>query len=346
MRPRALLLFILINVLVTTGVAFVIISVFANRDTAASSVAQYITVEVLITPTRDPDSTQAVRIITATPRPGEVDLPSEIVGANSSNSTEDASPDDSGERITFGADGTEDPSTSADEALEGTALPENCIPHTLEADEFPSLLAEQYDISLNSILVANGLTEETATLLQIGQVIIIPQEGCSIQLPTAAPLEESAATTEEAVVGTLDATGEALALTETATFAITPTPSITPTITLPPTAADAAVQIVQVIAPGDITGEALVIRNNGRNVNLTGWTITNAQGVEYVFPERQLFSNGEITLFTGTGQNTAVVMYWGLDEAVWGEPGEAVTLRDANGVVQATLRITSAVNLP
>jgi LysM repeat protein len=332
MRPRALLLFILVNVLVTTGVAFVIISVFGSREDP-NTLAQYITVEVIITATRDPDATLPVRIITATPRPGEVVLPSDLVDENT---TEEAGIEDNGDPRSL-AQGTDEAAVA-----DGTALPENCIPHTLEEGEFPSLLAEEYGVPLNTILIANGLTEETATLLQIGQVLIIPLEGCSIQLPSPTPFEDTAATEE----ATLDATGEAAALTATATAEVTPTPSITPTITLPPTAVDAAVQIVDVIAPGDITAEALIIRNNGRNVNLTGWTLTDLDGNVYEFPERNLFSNGEITLFTGAGQNTAVVMFWGRDEAVWGEPGDVVTLADANGVVQATFRIPAAVNLP
>jgi LysM repeat protein len=349
MRPRALLLFILVNVLVTTGVAFAIISVFGSRD-QASAVVQYATVQVIITATRDPDATLPVIIITPTPRPGSVDLPDDIVGEGSTDEAAPEGDEESAERsLEQGTDEAGAPLAVADEGT-GTALPENCIPHTLEEGEFPSLLAEEYEVPVNSILIANGLNEETAAFLQIGQVLIIPLEGCSIQLPTPAPeTEEAAAGTEESAIATdatLDPTAEALSLTETATNAATPTPSITPTITLPPTAAGAAMQIVEVIAPGDVTAEAVVLRNNGRLVNLAGWTVTDVDGNTYTFDTLNVFENGEITLYTGSGEDTVIVKYWGEDTGVWGEPGDVVTLTDANGAVQATYRIPSAVDLP
>ncbi len=222
--------------------------------------------------------------------------------------------------------GTKPTEIEADSELAATVagLPEGCIVHTLADGESPFILAEQYETSIEAIFAANALTEEDAAFLQIGQVLVIPLENCPF-VPIGSNEEKTTGATE--------------------TPAETPTPTITATITLPPTAVDAQVQIVEVIAPGDVTTEAVVLRNNGRNVSLTGWTISDAEGNTYTFPERNLFSNGEITLYTGVGQSTPVVAYWGRDQAVWGEPGEVVTLSDANGVVQASFRVPSAVNL-
>ncbi|MBC8170189.1 MAG: lamin tail domain-containing protein [Anaerolineae bacterium] len=338
MRPRALLLFILLNVLITTGVAFAVISFFGDRE-AGTQVVQYATVQVIITATRDLNVTPDVRIITATPRPGEVNtLPTGVLegGAGTTTGSEDS---------TTVPQTTIDPALlENDAALAGTvaALPENCILHTLADGENPAILAEQYGTDVNSILLANGLTEEDAAFLQIDQVLVIPLPGCPLEaLPTPDTADTDAETGDETEEVDPDS-----ALTETATLEATLTPTVTATITLPPTAIDAQIEIVEVSSPGDVTTEAVVIRNNGRNVNLTGWTITNLTGEVYTFPERNLFSNGEITLFTGSGQNTAVVMYIGSDTAVWGAPGDVVTLTDANGVVQAVYRIPSALNLP
>ncbi|HEX2620018.1 MAG TPA: lamin tail domain-containing protein [Phototrophicaceae bacterium] len=348
MRARGLILFILVNVLVTTGVAFAVISLFSNRD-AAPQVVQYATVQVIITATRDPNQLPEIKIITATPRPGEVqDIPTGVLEGGAQETT------------VAGIDATGDPDASAvplttidpalleaDAALAETvtALPENCVLHALEDGENPALLAEQYGTDVDSILAANGLTEDDAAFLQIGQVLIIPLPGCPLeQLPTP---ESPDAGTSDGSEGTGDEpTVEGAELTASATVDATATPTVTATITLPPTAADAQIEIVEVTSPGDITTEGVVLRNNGRNVNLTGWTISDLDGNTYTFPERNLFSNGEITLYTGVGQNTAVVMYWGLDQAAWGETGDVVTLKDANGVVQAVYRIPSAQNLP
>lgn len=331
MRTRGLLLFVLLNILVTMGVAFALITYFDTRQ-QGQAVVEYRTVVVVYTATRDPNATPDTIIITATPRPGEVaSLPTGVL-------------DDATEEVTATPQprNTLPPEIEADSELAATVagLPEGCIVHTLADGENPSVLAEQYDTSIAAILAANALTEEDAAFLQIGQVLVIPLENCPLEFVPIGTSEESTDATEE--IGTAEATEDTSA---TETPAETPTPTITATITLPPTAVDAQVQIVEVIAPGDVTTEAVVLRNNGRNVSLTGWTISDAEGNTYTFPERNLFSNGEITLYTGVGQSTPVVAYWGRDQAVWGEPGEVVTLSDANGVVQASFRVPSAVNL-
>ncbi len=356
MRPRALLIFILLNVLVTTGVAFAIISLFGGRE-SASQVVQFATVEVIITATRDPNVTPERIIITATPRPGEVSqIPTGVLDATAAGNT-GGNPGDTtpgGDGDSAATSGTPITGSTIDPALlesdpglasTAAALPANCILHTLVEGEFPSLLAEQYGTDVNSILFVNGLNEEDAAFLQIGQVLIIPLADCPLD---AIPTPDTADTTgDEADTGTEEVTGtDEAGVSESLTPAVTPSPTVTATITLPPTAADAQLEIVEVKAPGDVTAEAVVIRNNGRNVTLTGWTLSDLEGNVYTFPERNLFSNGEITLFTGVGQNTAVVMYQGADRAIFGEPGDVVTLRDANGVVQAVYRITGPVILP
>ncbi len=331
MRTRGLLLFVLLNILVTMGVAFALITYFDTRQ-QGQAVVEYRTVVVVYTATRDPNATPDTIIITATPRPGEVaSLPTGVL-------------DDATEEVTATPQprNTLPPEIEADSELAATVagLPEGCIVHTLADGENPSVLAEQYDTSIAAILAANALTEEDAAFLQIGQVLVIPLENCPLEFVPIGTSEESTDATEE--IGTAEATEDTSA---TETPAETPTPTITATITLPPTAVDAQVQIVEVIAPGDVTTEAVVLRNNGQSVNLAGWTVSDAEGNTYTFPEGYLYDGGEITLYTGVGPRTAIVTYWGRDQAVWGEPGEVVTLSDANGVVQASFRVQSAVNL-
>jgi LysM repeat protein len=337
MRTRGLLLFVLLNILVTMGVAFALITFFDSRE-QGTAVVEYRTVVVVYTATRDPNATEEIRIITATPRPGEIStIPTGVL-------------DDATEEVTLTpeAGNTLPPEIEADSALAGTlsVLPEGCITHVLAEGENPSVLAETYETTIEEILAANALTEEDAGFLQIGQVLVIPLENCPLEFVPVAT--EKAGTDTDTVdgatdeVGTVDGTEEA-GVTETP--AETATPTVTATITLPPTAVDAQIQIVEVIAPGDVTSEAVVLRNNGRNVNLLNWTLSDSEGNTYTFGDRNMFTNGEITLYTGSGTSTPAVTYWGLDQAVWGEPGEVVTLADADGVVQASFRVPSAVNL-
>jgi LysM repeat protein len=336
MRTRGLLLFVLLNILVTMGVAFALITYFDNRE-QGTAVVEYRTVVVVYTATRDPNATEEVRIITATPRPGEVaSIPTGVLDDATEEVTSTLSP-----RNTVPPELAEE-----DAALAGTlsVLPEGCITHVLAEGENPSILAEQYETTIEEILAANALTEEDAGFLQIGQVLVIPLENCPLEFVPIATEDTSGETAD----GTTDEVGTAEATEETgatATPAATDTPTVTATITLPPTAENAQLQIVEVIAPGDVTSEAVVLRNNGSSINLNNWTLSDSEGNVYTFGDRNMFSNGEITLYTGSGTNTAVVTYWGLDQAVWGEPGEVVTLADADGVVQASFRVPSAVNL-
>jgi hypothetical protein len=80
-------------------------------------------------------------------------------------------------------------------------------------------------------------------------------------------------------------------------------------------------------------------------VDITGWTLTDSEGNEFIFPEQLLFSNASVTIYTRVGQDTPVVLFWGQNEPVWGEPGDVVTLADADGVVQSVLRLEAPVEL-
>ena len=64
--------------------------------------------------------------------------------------------------------------------LTATALPPNCVLHRLAEGEFPSSIAEQYGANLDDLMAVNGLTEESATFLQVGDVLIVPLPGCAL----------------------------------------------------------------------------------------------------------------------------------------------------------------------
>ena len=120
--------------------------------------------------------------------------------------------------------------------------------------------------------------------------------------------------------------------------------SSTDAITLAPTAETAQIEIIDVESIGDITAEGIRLRNKGNTINVTGWTLTDAQGNEFAFPEQLLFSNAEVTIYTRSGTNTPVALFWNLDEAVW-EEGDVLTLIDSTDQVQATLRLPDEIDL-
>ena len=342
----ALIPFLIAVFAVALGGTFLGLQLFGS-DTGTTMLEQ-ITVEVIITATTDPNVTEAVRVVTATPDRTQVALPQDILDdlETPAEGTDEAS---SVVLPTLNATALGEPDSSA--AGTATSLPQNCLPHVLAEGDTPFGVAVEYDANPFLLLEANGLTEEDAQFLQIGDVLIVPLEGCDItQLPTFAdtvPDEVEAEATDESgntvtAVATADAQ-DASSEEGTEEPEFTPTPAASPTITLAPTAADAQIDIIEVFSVGDVTAEGVKIRNSGNTVDVTGWTLTDADGNEYTFRAEQLiFSQTEVTIYTRAGQDTPIALFWGLDTPVWAE-GDIVTLLDAGGDVQATIRLDADV---
>ena len=310
MQRRTFLTFIVLTAIISVATTVIVLSAISPQS---QSQPQERLVTFIVKITTTPGSTQTPYIITVLPA-GVADVPTGVF----------ETPD-----LTRSPVATIDAEAlDANPAAQGTvtSLPENCIPHVIEEGDTPFGIAELYGVNGFTLMAVNGLTEETATLLQVGDVIIVPLPGCELEPPpTSEPSNTPAAST---------AGGEE---TEEPEFTLTPSPS--PTITLAPTAANAQIEIVDVVSRGDITAEAVRIRNLGETVNVTGWTLSDSDGNVYEFPKDQLiFSNAEVTVYTRTGQNTPVVFFWGRDTAVW-NPGDVLTLTDNNGRVQATQRL-------
>jgi hypothetical protein len=220
------------------------------------------------------------------------------------------------------------------------ALPENCIVHVMEDGDTPFGVAEIYDANPFDLLEVNGLDDESSRFLDVGDVLIVPLEGCPLTAAQVAAVTGGDEADETDATPTAEIGNEA---TEEVTEEAEPT--VVPTITLPPTAVNAQVQIVRVIGAGDITAEGIEIRNTGGVVDLTDWTLEDSEGNIFTFPEQRLFTNGLVTIYTRRGTNTPIALYWGRSQAVWGEPGDSVTLADEDGDAQASLRLDAPVDL-
>ena len=95
-----------------------------------------------------------------------------------------------------------------------------------------------------------------------------------------------------------------------------------------------AVQIISVVGAGTVATESVVIRYNGSGeLDLTGWHLKDADGNTYAFPPFRLARNGAVQVHTADGTDTAIDLYWGLHEAVWGS-GETALLTDPQGEIQ------------
>ena len=289
---------------------------------------ELVTVIVRITNTPDPDATPEVIIITATPDRTQVNVPDGIVPEGSNT---DGTPQVGTTQIPDADIDAETVSAS------GISAPDGCLIHIVDEGDTFFGVAEEYEVNPFVMLEINGRTEEDA-FLNIGDELIVPLDTCPIEqiiIPTEFPIIDSAEITEEVTVE----------VTEEITEEVNLTPSPTPTVTLAPTATSSEIEIVEVIRAGDVTAEGLRIRNNGRLVDVVGWTLSDADGNEFVFGEFFLFSNAEHTIYTRASQNTAIASFWGLEEPVW-QPGDVATLRDSDGDVQAVYRIPSDVEAP
>lgn len=326
MRRRSLFFYLILVFIVAFAGVGLALQLLGNSANSASGVPRLITVEVKIT-TTPVSQTPVVIIVTPTLLPGQVPIPAGLQVQSTTTTGEPAATLDA----TLVAGGVP---LNQNQAAPG--LPANCLQHTIEDGDTPFGIAAEYGANPFELLEVNGLTEETATLLQIGEVLIVPLEGCNILPPPTATPEE----TEEAPTAT-PTPGEA---EQTAESEFSPTPSPSPTITLEPTASNAEVEILEVLNPGDVTAEGVRLFNNGRTLRVDNWTMSDAEGNVYTFPAQVLFSESELTVFTRAGQNTAIVLFWGRDEAAF-QPGDIVTLRDAEGNVQSTLRLSAPVEL-
>lgn len=110
-------------------------------------------------------------------------------------------------------------------------------------------------------------------------------------------------------------------------------------ISIIPASAVASIYIsaVNFDAPGNdhqnLNGEWVKITNKGSGpVDMVGWRLSD-EGTKhvYTFPSFTLSPGSTVTVFTGSGMNTATELYMGFGKAVWNNDGDTATLKDARG---------------
>jgi len=308
MNRRALIVFVILNIAISVGVALLVITWWQSNQMTAEGEPVVQVFEVIITAT--PGPTQTPWIVT-------------VVG----NETPDFSAIQPGEPTiapTLNPDILPAIATSAaltQIAVRSSGAEEQT--YTVESGDSPSIIAERFEVAVEDLLCANDLgTVDDPEYIFPGQVLIIPGADfvCGLALvPTEAPTAQVAAPA--------GAAGVAAALA-------TPVP----TVTLAPTAENAQVVVAQVVGANDVTREEVFINNLGGLVDLRGWTLYDTEGNIYTFPDYRLFPGAGVRVFTRMGENTPVALFWGETQAIW-QPGDVISLANANGVVQSTLRV-------
>ncbi len=183
-----------------------------------------------------------------------------------------------------------------------TLLPSSTI-YIVQRGDTLLAISRRFNVPLADLLAANQLTVDS--ILQVGQTIRIPTGASPLLTPTASPAPSLTSPSSELV------------------------PPTTPTL----------IEIRQVIARGDPTREAVVIANLGRQVNLRGWRLLDNEGYVYTFPDLTLWPGGTITVHTGSGPDSVSELYWKRIAPMWAEPGDVVTLTDADGNVVARYQL-------
>jgi competence protein ComEC len=98
-----------------------------------------------------------------------------------------------------------------------------------------------------------------------------------------------------------------------------------------------AVAEINYDAAGDdrenLNDEYVVLENTGTEpVDLSGWTLRDDAGATYTFPEGTTIDSGaELTLRTGSGDDTATELYWGSSRPIWNNDGDTVIVTNAAG---------------
>lgn len=85
----------------------------------------------------------------------------------------------------------------------------------------------------------------------------------------------------------------------------------------------------------NLNGEYLVFENTGdTSLDLSGWTVSDAAGHTYTFPAGVTLATGQqLTLYTGSGDDTDTELYWGSERAIWNNGGDTIIVKNDTGSV-------------
>ncbi|CQH55307.1 beta-lactamase domain protein [Halobacterium hubeiense] len=85
----------------------------------------------------------------------------------------------------------------------------------------------------------------------------------------------------------------------------------------------------------NLNDEYVVFENTGsETLDLEGWTVSDAADHAYVFPSDVTLDPGEqVTLHTGSGDDSASDLYWGSGSPVWNNAGDTIIVETNTGTV-------------
>jgi murein DD-endopeptidase MepM/ murein hydrolase activator NlpD len=178
------------------------------------------------------------------------------------------------------------------------------ITYTVKGGDTLGQIAAELDVSIESLMAANGLQDPNT--LSAGQVLVVPI------------IEEE---------------GQPQGVVSTQAVA-TQNPAGTPE----PASETYKVIIKGAYQSGDLETEYVYLQNTGGVAAMEGWTLEDGQGHVFIFPAFTLYKNGGVNVYTQDGVDSVINLFWGLDEPIW-VAGRTITLRETNGTVHSTFEI-------
>jgi|GEM_PF-1150428 len=81
----------------------------------------------------------------------------------------------------------------------------------------------------------------------------------------------------------------------------------------------------------NLNDEYVAIKNVGcAALSLTGWRLMDLAGHTFIFPGFSLNPGATVTVYTGSGTNTATALYWGSGSPIWNNDHDTAYLYDQN----------------
>lgn len=101
--------------------------------------------------------------------------------------------------------------------------------------------------------------------------------------------------------------------------------------------ASSTVVIEAVIGAGDLATEKVRIKHVGSEgeISLANWRLVGKGDLVYVFPQLTLYKGGAVDVYTTSGVDTVIALFWGRKQAAW-QSGSMVKLVDAENREQSS----------
>ena len=180
-----------------------------------------------------------------------------------------------------------------------------------------------------ALAIINMILSAITTLFVVQALTAAPKSPAgTTALPTASPAAATRPISNAAPVPTSPP-----AATKPAAGAVPATAAPAPAATT----GDARIKI-SLSSLGQLQLERIVISNEGDNIDLKDWKISNQRGINYKFKNVVIFKDSFVNLNSTAGADSSTDIYMGRTDAAW-KSGDIITLEANDGRKIATFEV-------